>query len=574
MRVHSLGRFLTGAAIVLSAACGSDSTSGGSGPSAPDAPTGLAVQQTSLTTATVTWNAVAGASRYILERSAAPNLGTFANIGGDTLSGTSYNDSGLTAGVQYAYRVTTVEGTLLSSPSTSVNFTSGVAAATLSGNITTSRILYADTAYTLQGIVQVANGAVLTIEAGTTIKGDSGSAIFVLRGAQINANGNAGAPIVFTSSVTPGARAPGDWGGLVIIGNADVNRTATNCLTEGPAAAAQNYCKASVGDFDNADNSGTLRYVRVEFAGWDAGGTGGKEINALTLYRVGRGTTMEYIQTLSGLDDSFEWFGGTVDARYLISYESGDDHFDWTEGYSGRNQYLIAFQTQRLTPSTRSPTGQYSSDPRGFEGDGCDSAANPDCTFNSAPYSMPVFANFTVVGPGNIAGLSSTLRNVSGATIRRGSGGVLINGIIGRWKGYCLNMGDAETEARRAADSLNVVNVVFAECLGGTYDAGTGGSEQAGVPGLWTTSNHRVQAGNGLFDLITSLNPAALNWAPKTGSIVLQGGSADAPNGGVAIGATARFNSFFGGSLPQTMYVGAAAAGDNWWAGWTNYSIN
>lgn len=574
MRFRPYGWLLGAAVLAASAACSSDSSTGGGGPSAPDAPTGLAVQQTSLTSATITWNAVTGATRYILERAAAPNLGAFVNVGGDTLSGTSYNDAGLTAGLQYAYRVTTVEGNLLSAPSTSVNFTSGVAATVLTGNITVNRTLYSDTAYTLQGIVQVANGVTLTIQPGTTILGDSGSAIFVLRGAQLNANGNAGQPIVFTSSATPGSRAPGDWGGLVIIGNADVNRTATNCLTEGPAAAAQNYCKATVGDFDNNDNSGTLRYVRVEFAGWDAGGTGGKEINAVTLYRVGRGTTMEYIQTLSGLDDSFEWFGGTVDGRYLVSYESGDDHFDWTEGYSGRNQYMIAFQTQRLTPSTRSPTGQYSSDPRGFEGDGCDSAANPDCTFNSAPYSMPVFANFTVVGPGNLAGLSSTLRNVSGATVRRGSGGVLINGIIGRWKGYCLNMGDNETEARRAADSLNVVNLVFTECLGGTYDAGTGGSELAGVAGIWAASNHRVHAGNGLFDLITSLNPASLNWAPKAATPVLVGGSGDAANGGVTINATARFNGFFGGTLPQTTYVGAANAGDMWWAGWTNYSIN
>ncbi len=573
MRFRTYGWLLAGAALVASAACSSDSN-GGSGPSAPSAPTGLTVQQTSLTTATITWNAAAGADRYILERAAAPTLGTFANIGGDTLTGTAYNDTGLTAGLQYAYRVTTVEGNLLSSPSSAINFTSGVASKVLSGNITANRTLYSDTAYTLQGVVQVANGAILTIQAGTTILGDSGSALFVLKGAQINANGNAAEPIVFTSSATPGTRAPGDWGGLVLVGNADINRTATNCLTEGPANATQNYCKANAGDFDNTDNSGTLRYVRVEFAGWDAGGTGGKEINALTMYRVGRGTTLEYIEALSGLDDSFEWFGGTVDARYLVSYESGDDHFDWTEGYSGRNQYMIALQTQRLLPSTRSPTGQYSSDPRGFEGDGCDSAGNPDCTFNSAPYSMPVFANFTVVGPGNIAGLSSTLRNVSGATIRRGSGGVLINGIIGRWKGYCLNLGDNETEARRASDSLNVVNVVFSECLGGTYDAGTGGSELAGVAGIWATSNHRVYAGNGLFDLISNLNPAALNWAPKTGTLVLQGGSADAANGGVAISGTQRFSNFFSSSLPQTAYVGAANTGDSWWTGWTSYSIN
>ncbi|MGH7534317.1 MAG: hypothetical protein ACREMG_01895 [Gemmatimonadales bacterium] len=569
------GRLGVAALVIAVAACSDNN--GGGGPSEPDPPTGLAVQQLSLTSAHISWDAVAGADRYVLERAASPNLTSYTDIGGAALTTTSFDDLGLTEGLEYSYRVSTVEGTATSAGSAGVSFTSGLKAATINTNVTADRTLFSDTVYTLAGFIQVGNGATLTIQPGTTIVGSEavpGSALFVLRGAKIEANGTATDPIVFTSARAAGGRAPGDWGGLILLGNGNLNRTATNCTTEGPAASAQNYCKASAGDFDDNDDSGTIRYVRIEFAGFDIGGTGGKELNSLTMYRVGRGTTLEYIQSMSGLDDSFEWFGGNVDARYLVSYEAGDDHFDWTEGYRGRNQFLIAFQTQRLTPSTLNPTGQFSSDPRGFEGDGCDAAANVDCTFDSEPFSVPVFANFTVVGPGNLAGLSSTLRNVSGATIRRGSGGVLINGIIGRWKGYCLNVQDPETDVRRQVDSLNVVDIVFAECLGGNYDLGNAPTELAGQPTIWDASNHRTQAGNGLSDLITSLNPVSLNWAPVGGSVATLGGSGDAANGGVAITVTARFNNFFGAGLPQTAYVGAAGPGDSWWTGWTAYNIN
>ena len=252
-----------------------------------------------------------------------------------------------------------------------------IAIACANGNITASRTLYADTLYTLSGYVKVQSGAILTIQPGTRIIGDTltpGSSLWILRGAQINANGTAAAPIVFTSARSAGNRKPGDWGGIIIIGNGIINRTGNPILTEGAAAGvAENYA----GGNNNADNSGTIRYVRIEFAGYDISNGGGQELNALSMYAVGRGTTLEYVQTMSGLDDSFEWWGGAVDGRYLVSYESGDDHFDWTEGYQGRNQFLIALQTQRLVP--QSGAGTFSADPRGFEGDGCDPAVS-GCT--------------------------------------------------------------------------------------------------------------------------------------------------------------------------------------------------
>ena len=188
---------------------------------------------------------------------------------------------------------------------------------------------------------------------------------------------------------------------------------------------------------------------------------------------MGSGTTYEYLQTMSGLDDSYEWWGGAVDGRYLMSYESGDDHFDWTEGYKGRNQFLIAFQSQRLVPAPG--TGVFSADPRGFEGDGCDPAV-AGCTLAdnaaSAPFSMPVWANFTLIGPGPLASIPS---DGNGSVLRRGTGGTLFNGVMGRWKGIALNIRDAWTDTLfEQRDSLNIANLVLAQngfnfdTLGGT----------------------------------------------------------------------------------------------------------
>ena len=172
------------------------------------------------------------------------------------------------------------------------------------------------------------------------------------------------APIVFTSQRSVGARSPGDWGGLIIVGNARNNRTG-NIIVEGSDGSVVGANSAGVvytGGSNDDDNSGTLRYVRVEFGGYatltDA------ELNSFTFAAVGRGTTLEYLQSMAGLDDSFEWFGGTVNGKYLVSYESGDDHFDGSEGYRGMNQFLIALQTTYLTP--RPGAGAVSTDPQGF----------------------------------------------------------------------------------------------------------------------------------------------------------------------------------------------------------------
>jgi hypothetical protein len=408
--------------------------------------------------------------------------------------------------------------------------------------------------------VKVSNGATLTIEPGTIIVGDTltpGSSLWVLRGSRLVAQGNADEPIVFTSQRQPGQRRPGDWGGIVIIGNAPINRTAAQVFTEGPVGAAENYAGGT--DFD--DDSGSLEYVRIEFAGYDVTQTG-QELNGLSSYAVGRGTTYDHVQVVSGLDDSFEFWGGAVDVRNLVSYEAGDDHFDWSEGYQGRGQNLIALQT--IVPTPRPGTGTVSSDPRGFEGDGCDSGT-PGCTYGNQPYSQPVWANFTVVGPGEGV-FSST--DGTGAVIRRGSAGTLVNGIIARWPGVGISIRDAESGALLSADSLTIRGIVL---------AGNGSNFEAEADGRFghlvgeNASEWKLQEASvaSIFPALptSTTEPGELDWSPQPASAAATGGLADFA--GTAI--EGRVQGFFGGEMTATAYAGAAdpSAGEGWWEGWT-----
>ncbi len=450
----------------------------------------------------------------------------------------------------------------------------------VSGNITTSTNWTADKVYQLRGIVQVQNAATLTIAAGTKITGspvtdlaNRSSALIIMRGARIVANGTATQPIVFTSAAAGGAAAPrypGDWGGLVIVGNARSSRSG-RVTVEGPAPV--DTIQWSGGDTDT-DNSGSMRYVRVEFAG--AAAVQDVELNSFSFYAVGSGTRLEYLQALFGLDDHFEWFGGTVDGRYLVSYEAGDDHFDTAEGYRGRNQFLIAVQSQRsaLRPGA---VGAVSSEQNGFEADGCGSTSGT-CPqgFNSTPYSMPVFANFTMVGPG--AGVLTPRPGADGglgANIRRGTGGVWINGVFVRYPERAISMFQAETNTRFTEDSLDIRNIIFAENAA-NYDPDDATNRYAQAA-KFTGRGHVVHGGDarslfpGLFAAGAVPATASLDFRPAAGTPVATGGLnsfAGLPR------IQARVNGYpYAGGLVATSYAGAVApGGEQWYAGWTNYA--
>ena len=552
---------LAAASLFAAGASACDSNSTGSDPLT--APLGVTATATGLNGVRVTWNQVSGADHYEIDR--APTGGTFANLSSSVL-GTFYDDTGLTPGTTYRYVVRAVKGTTVSAASVEASATTGAEGPkvrTLTGFISSNTTLFADSTYILSGYVKVTNASTLTIQPGTKIVGDTtvaGSSLWVLRGSKIMAVGTAAAPIVFTSQRAVGTRRPGDWGGIIIVGNAPINRTANPILTEGPVGAAENYA----GGTNFNDNSGQLKYVRIEFAGYDVSNGAGQELNSLSSYAVGRGTTYEYVESLSGLDDSFEWFGGGVDGRYLVSYNSGDDHFDWTEGYQGRNQFMIALQDTVLPP--RPGTGTLSSDPRGFEGDGCEND-KPGCTYANTPYSSPVFANFTVIGPG--PGVF-TPQDGSGAVMRRGTAGTLVNGVIGRWPGFGISLRDAPSDALRGLDSLMVRNVLLVDNGSNFEPVGTNfGANLNNVAYNITTATGVSALFTALPAPVAPTTVASLDWTPSAGSALATGGMASFTGTPIA----GRVTGYFGGTLGGTAYRGAAdPAGAKWWQGWTAYA--
>ncbi len=443
-------------------------------------------------------------------------------------------------------------------------------AATLSADVTTSRTLFSDTVYTLSSYVHVTGaGTVLTIQPGTVIKGTTGSALFILPGARIEANGTAVAPIVMTSDQAVGSRKPGDWGGLILVGSGIINRTGTVEL-EGTGSSTANYAVNYSGGNNNADNSGTLRYVRVEFAGF--GVAANQELNSFTFAAVGSGTTLEYLEALAGLDDSFEWFGGAVDSKYLVSYEAGDDHFDSAEGYVGRNQYLIAFQSVILPQ--RAGSGVLSADPQGFEVDGCGSASGSGCSagFNSTPFNSPMYANFTMVGTGANNDVASTTGGV-GMVLRRGTAGFYVNGIVARWPRAAISLRDTDTQ-QRFTDNLAVARNIYVAETGTTagtnaplFEGGTGRFTIDVTANALTTAAGTVTAAS-IFTALpaTPANAAALDWSLPTNSPPRTGGT------GAFTGSLSTKGGTF---VTGTAYLGAAdPSGAKWWQDWTSYARN
>jgi hypothetical protein len=542
-------------AALIGAACSDD-------PTEPQltAPTNVTVTASAARSVLVTFAAVSGATSYVVERAegaSGSNL-TYAQAG--TTTTTSYTDNSVEPTRTYHYRVAALAGTRQSSFSSTAAVTTpaeGPRVATISADIVSNRTLYADTVYTLRGFIHVGNGATLTIQPGTRILGDYdalGSSLFVLRGAKLMACGTAQAPIVFTSSRPVGQRKPGDWGGLIIVGNARINRGADTEL-EGTGGSPANPVVVYGGGTDDADSSGELCYVRVEFAGYAI--SANNELNSFTFAAVGSGTKVEYLQAMSGLDDHYEWFGGTMDAKYLVSYESGDDHFDASEGYRGRIQFMIAYQSKVLDP--RTGAGTVSSDPQGFENDGC---AGANCTAgeNSQPYNSPLWANFTLVGTG--PGVVDATSGGHGMVLRRGTGGYYVNGIVARWPKSAVSIRDAATTARLTAGDFLVSNMLSVE---------NGSVLHAGQQPYDTDGNSIVSAAAAAastFNLLPTDPSSAshFDWGLPAASAARTGGLTAFP---AAIAARA------GTFVTATTFVGAADPnGPKWWEGWTIYADN
>jgi len=570
------------AAMTLVAACGSDSVTD----PGPQPVLGLAATPKGATSIQLSFNGTAGDASYSVERATGAS-GTFASATSVSAPATggsvTWTDTGLVASTLYRYRVTTVRGTATGTPTAEVSATTlsfGNAAATISQDITASRTLYADTAYTISGFVHVLNGATLTIQPGTILKGDYtvlGSSLMIMRGAKINAVGTAAAPIVFTSSRPVGQRQPGDWGGLILVGNAPNNRSGVVTIegsgTDGSAiVSGKNYPVQYNGGTTATDNSGTLAYVRVEFSGFAP--IQDQEFNSFTFAAIGSGTRASYLESLGGLDDSYEFFGGGFDLDHLVAFETADDVLDMSEGFSGRIQFVVSQSTTQLTP--RTGAGFYSVDLEGIENDGCN-GTGCDLGFNSTPFTIPLVANFTLIGCGQASCVGAS--GGHGMMLRRGTGGYYVNGVIARWPTDGVSLRDAATYDRAgatttpsAAADLQVRNILFAETNGKVFQANT--ATPATQFALDLAANNLTLSAATAASLFTAIpavgaTPASINefdFTPATGSAIATAGLT------TFTGALATKAGTF---VTGTAYVGGAApGGPKWWTGWTNYARN
>jgi hypothetical protein len=335
------------------------------------------------------------------------------------------------------------------------------AAVEITGNVTASTTWTKDKVYTLRGFVNVVSGVTLTIEAGTVIKGagkdadptasGKGGTLIILPGAKLMAVGTASAPIIFTSANDPGKRNYGDWGGVVLIGKAPHNRPASTVFEGG--------ITGTIGADNIADdNSGTLQYVRIEFAGIALSSTANSEINGLTLYAVGSGTTIDHIQVSYSGDDSYEWFGGTVNAKYLVAYRGWDDDFDTDWGFTGKVQYAL---------SLRDPEYADQSGSNGFESDNYAGTGEPaTATNNGLPLTAPVFANvsnFVTAGTPSNATIKGSGGYQSAMHLRRNTSISIFNSVlVGYPEGLRLDGSATGTFANATSGALNLKGIVFA----------------------------------------------------------------------------------------------------------------
>lgn len=417
----------------------------------------------------------------------------------------------------------------------------------LTGTISSSMTLDASKKYLLKGNVFVASGATLTIPAGTTIFGDKDTkgALIIDRGAMIDAQGTADKPIIFTSNAPKGYRNYGDWGGVILLGKA-ANNQGANTAIEGVSATTGDSGK--YGGSTEDDNSGTMTYVRIEFAGIAL--STDNEINGLTFGSVGSGTTIHHIQVSYSGDDSFEWFGGSVNAKYLVAYRGWDDDFDTDFGYHGKVQYAVAYRDPNIADKSSS---------NGFESD--NDAAGDAAT----PKTAPVFSNVSWFGPYTFAALSSGALSGSaasnnygfGAHMRRNSDINLYNSILIGSKVEAVHF-DKTGEAGAfkgnyiARSAVSASKAVKKTTTGNNYNDAN-----------FTTDNPLIEEDQAMVDVSAKIagltvaadlaNPPAL----LANASALLDASVEAPAG-----------------IEAVDYIGAFNGTNNWMSGWTNFTPN
>jgi hypothetical protein len=423
---------------------------------------------------------------------------------------------------------------------------------TVSGEVKGTRTFVSDSVYLLQGFVYVVDGAVLTIQPGTVIKGQKSSmgTLIVERGGKVMAEGTSAKPIVFTSEMDPGARTYSDWGGVVLCGKATINTTSTDPgvgLAQVEGGPRTIYGGGTTPN--DADNSGVLKYVRIEFAGYPF--QPDKEINGLTLCGVGSGTTIDYIQVSYSGDDSYEWFGGTVNVKHIIAFRGQDDEFDTDFGYSGKVQFALGLRDFRKADISGS---------NGFESD------NDASGSSNTPKTSCVFSNVTLIGPYD----STTAANVDanfkrGMHIRRNSALSCFNSVFAGWNTGLFIDGSASL--------ANMTNgeLVIKNCfLVGMKTSNFEGSDTSTV----ATWFRNTMTGNRTFaPAVLGANPNRMlglhKMFPTNKTTFVPDFSALSSE--ITTGASFTDSKLSSG-FTTVSYIGAISPSDNWTSGWANWN--
>ncbi|MBE0644401.1 MAG: hypothetical protein IH600_10010 [Bacteroidetes bacterium] len=418
---------------------------------------------------------------------------------------------------------------------------------------TSNVTLSASNVYVLTGVYFVDPTYSITIPAGTTIVGDSAAVLCISPGAQIHATGTATSPIIFTSAKPVGTRQPGDWGGVVILGNAPTNQT--NPIIEG------GIVPGSYGGSNPTDNSGEFQYVRIEFAGYRF--QLNNEVNGLTLGGVGSGTTIDHVQVSYSFDDGFEFFGGTVNCKYMVTVGETDDGFDTDFGYNGN----IQFGFQMKDPNFWDPTDNS----RAFESDNCGSSS----CYGTSPRTKAIFSNFTVIGPKrtNSTTVPAAERFDYALMLRRGTQLNILNSAV---VGYerSVSFRDAETYASMdypsyTNEDIRVRNTSFASYAGAVDSVETSGIPSTDKPNVnaWINRNGNKWGTTPLL----SRQPDALL---LTNMVSLTAPDPRPATGSELISAGTDFSGLPGFFTP-TSYRGAfdpsLSLAGQWTANWTNF---
>ncbi|MFN3529417.1 MAG: hypothetical protein ACK417_05800 [Bacteroidia bacterium] len=430
-----------------------------------------------------------------------------------------------------------------------------------------SMTLDASKKYLIRGTVFVRNGKVLTIPAGTVLIGEKRTkgTLVIDKGGRIEANGTANAPVVMTSNQETFERDKGDWGGLVILGRANCNQN--NPAIEGITPEVTFGTFQST-EFDN-ESSGTLRYLRVEYAGIAL--SPNNETNSITMGGMGRGTEMEYCMVSYGGDDGFEWFGGTADARYLVSHGTWDDDFDCDFGWTGRVQFALA---------VRDPFAADQSGSNGFE---CDNEAGGN---DVQPYTSGIFSNVTILGPRHdslkSAGNQHSANYQHAMHLRRRTAISIFNSVMtGFPTGFRLD--GATTEAQYTSGVGTVANNIYV-AIGGRNNpalvAAGSGNDNASVLAYWNNNNNTFYTDGAGITVNGKTHAKALTDAGVNPDLIM-GFRFDFrdypnnPNFATFTGATQTgsdfSNSKLGGGYFQNVPYRGAFGGTDWTDGWAAF---